>query len=659
MKNLSSTLLEAQKSDSRLPYVKVEVVERVGGVTRLIWSRLYTGSEPDFYHAAAMPDDGSLVRLRVDPNTHNLYRQRVTSPGPESDFSSWTLWSNSTCAVALASYGQYVTCLRVNEGGWAYESHSSDYGQNWSDWRYFDLGSSPAANVRVAVAYKNSTTILFLFAAVGTLYRRLREGDDWGSWAAWTNSLSSISGVSVVYQGDWNVIVSGQDSSNNYKVCTCVYGDGYSAPLGTWSPLAELTLSSAGSGVEFHYPYLAFPDIFRAFFVEKYEGPDVYSRPLWSHSLATADFISNLWREPVPFNLSSSHGVAITHHGSYVWLSNALGVWRAPLSPAAVELTDDVIEITAVTEPFSGRVAVVLRNDDGRYKEPGSGEYAPIKEGSKLLVYPGYRTTVGAEFSLDTAYWIEGWEYVSAAGRSYFVLHGRDGWWLLDHWRARRQFTWAQGEKNIFQLLSFLLARVGLEVYAFSTSGAMVNQYPTFTIHPRESGATAVRRLLEMVPDVLFFLSDSSYVKNPLPDEDSSYSYGTDHAILEARYTSGAQEINRVQVYGDGIMSERFAWDEIARIYDRLGQVHDLNLDALAQAEARGDAKLREEAIAAKGGGILVPLNCGQDLYDVVEITDERAGLSSVRRRVVGMTLRYSTSGRESRYEQKLRLGGV
>ena len=36
MRNLSSTLIHAQRSGSRLPYVKAEIVERVGGVTRLI-----------------------------------------------------------------------------------------------------------------------------------------------------------------------------------------------------------------------------------------------------------------------------------------------------------------------------------------------------------------------------------------------------------------------------------------------------------------------------------------------------------------------------------------------------------------------------------------------------------------------------------------------
>jgi len=660
VRSLSSTLIQAQKSGARLPYVKVGVVERVGGVTRLIWSRLYTGSEPDFYHAATMPGDGSLLRARVDPNSYILYLQRVADPSPDSDFSSW----NNVCSVstssgiAFARSGAKVLLFYVGtDETTIYVRESNDNGASFGS--ATSVVTAPSTVGWLAADFNSQGDVALFYSVGGTIYAIKRTNGDWGSPSAWSNSVSAVTGLACVYHGDWNVMLSGQDSSSNYKVWTCVYGDGYSASPGTWSSLAELTISSAGSGVEFHCPYLAFPDVFRAFFVEKYTGTESYIRPFWSHSLATADFISNLWREPVPFNLTSTYGVAIVYHSSYVWLSTPCGVWRAPLSPASVELTDDVVEITAVTESFSGRVSVVLRNEDGRYKDIGSGDYASIKKGSELLIYPGYRTAVGAEFSLGPAYWIEGWEYISEAGRSHFVLHGRDGWWLLDRWRARRQFSWAQGDKNIFQLLSFIFARAGLEFSAFSTSDALVNQYPAFTIHPRESGATAVRRLLEMAPDVLFFVSDCGYIKNPTPDEQSAYSYGSDHAVLEGRYASSAQGINRVQVYGDGIMSEKFDWDELVKVYDRLGQVHDLNLDTLAKAEARGDAELREQKMAAKGAEILVPTNCGQDLYDVIESNDERAGLTSVKRRVMGITMRYSTSGREARYDQRLRLGGV
>ncbi|MFQ5925274.1 MAG: hypothetical protein ACE5IE_04700, partial [Dehalococcoidia bacterium] len=630
MRNLSSTLLQAQRSSARLPYIKVEVVERVGGVTRLSWSRLYTGSEGDFYHAATMPGDGSLLRARVDPNSYLLYLQRVANPGPASNFGSWTgiATVSSVSGIALSSSGSTVLLFYVaTDQSTIYARESNDNGASFGS--AIAVVTAPSAVGWLAADFGSGGVVTLFYSLGGTVYAIRRSTGSWGSPAAWTNSASAITGLACVYMGDWNIMVTGQDSTNNYKVWTCVYGDGYSASPGTWSSLAELTLSSAGSGVEFHCPYLTFPDVFRAFFVERYTGTDSYSRPFWSHSLATADFISNLWREPVPFDLSSSYGMAIAYWGSYVWLSIPFGVWQAPLSPASVTLTEDVTELTSSIEPNSGKVTVVLRNDDGRYGQIGSGDYAAIKEGSELLVSPGYRTTAAAEFSSGPSYWIEGWDYTSQGGRSQFLIQGGDGWWLLDRWRARRQFSWAQGEKNVFQLLSFLFARAGLEFSAFSTSSALVNQYPAFTIHPRESGATAVRRLLDMVPDVLFFVGDHGYVKNPSPNEVSAYSYGSDHAILEARYSSGAQSINRVQVYGDGIMSERFDWEEIAKVYDRLGQVHDLNLDTLTKAEERGDAELREEKMRAMGGEILVPTNCGQDLYDVIDISDERAGLTS------------------------------
>jgi hypothetical protein len=76
-------------------------------------------------------------------------------------------------------------------------------------------------------------------------------------------------------------------------------------------------------------------------------------------------------------------------------------------------------------------------------------------------------------------------------------------------------------------------------------------------------------------------------------------------------------------------------------------------------AEERADALQRKVALGEEGGEVLVPVNCGQELYDVVSITDAAAGLSTARRRVLGMTLRYSADRRSPAYEQRLRLGAV
>ena len=137
-----------------------------------------------------------------------------------------------------------------------------------------------------------------------------------------------------------------------------------------------------------------------------------------------------------------------------------------------------------------------------------------------------------------------------------------------------------------------------------------------------------------------------------------AYSYGVDHALLRGRYLASVAETNRAQVFGDGVFAERLDWPGVEAAYDRLAQVHDLNLTTVAQAEDRGDAVLRKAALTAEDGEIAAPVNCGQELYDVIEVTDAGAGLSAAKRRVLGIELHYST-GAKAAYEQRLGLGGV
>jgi len=576
---------------------------------------------------------------------------------------TWGDWGSEetpyldTYAVALCSREAEVLAFRIGADDHLYRCESSDNGASWGSW--IDMGAitGTASNFRVAACHKGNGDAIVLYSDGAILYRRRRISGSWESAVEWTNSLQSISGISVFYEGDWNTIITGVDPSGQKGVWTCVYGDGYSQSPGVWSALAELTIASAGSNVEFLFPSLSFPDVFRAFFIEKYSGVSSYSRPSWSHSLASADFISNLWREPVPFDLYSSYGLALAYHGSYAWLSAPFAVWRAPFSLSAVDVSEDVIALNFSAEPFSGKARLELRNDDGRYGNIGTDSYAAICQGSEVSISPGYRTSAGIEVSSGPAYWIEGWEYISKGAQAVFVLHAADGWRLLGHWRARRQFSWSAGSKNVFQLLAFIFARAGLEFSAFSNSEEMVNHYPAFAIHPGESGASAVRQLLEVVPDVLFFRRHYGYIVNPKASDSSRYSYGVDHALWQGQYSQLSPEIDRVQVFGAGVLSEGFDWSGMAKVYDRLYQIHDLNLDSAEKAQKRAQAELRRQEIAASAGEILVPPNCGQELYDVIDVADSRAGLDGERRRVLGLTLRYSAA--EGRYEQRLELGGV
>lgn len=623
---------------------------------------LYSNSDIGFKNAVSSIDELYVESQAWAGSEKHIMDAMIIRKYAEPE-PTWGDWGSeetpeiSTYAVALTSREAEVIVFAIGADDHLYRCESSDNGASWGSW--IDMGAitGTASNFRVAACHKSNGDAIVLYANGTILYRRRRISGSWESAVEWTNSLQSISGISVFYEGDWNTIVTGVDPSGQKGVWTCVYGDGYSQSPGVWSALAELTIASAGSNVEFLFPSLSFPDVFRTFFIEKYTAVSAYSRPLWSHSLASAEFISNLWREPVPFDLYSSYGLALTYHGSHAWLSAPFAVWRAPFSLSAVDVSEDVIALNFSAEPFSGKARLELRNDDGRYGNIGTGSYAAICQGSEVAISPGYRTSAGIEVSSCLAYWIEGWEYISKGAQAVFVLHAADGWRLLEHWKARRQFSWSAGSKNVFQLLAFIFARAGLEFSAFSNSEEMVNHYPAFAIHPGESGASAVRQLLEMVPDVLFFRGHYGYIVNPEAGDSSSYSYGVDHALWQGRYSQRSPEIDRVQVFGDGVLSEGFDWSGMAKVYDRLYQIHDLNLDSAEKAQKRAQAELRRQEIAASAGEVLVPPNCGQELYDVIEVTDSRAGLDGEKRRVLGLTLRYSAA--EGRYEQRLELGGV
>ncbi len=188
-----------------------------------------------------------------------------------------------------------------------------------------------------------------------------------------------------------------------------------------------------------------------------------------------------------------------------------------------------------------------------------------------------------------------------------------------------------------------------------SQSTVATGFYPDFTIHPGDNGRSTISRLLSFIPDILFLEGNTAYLINPLDTDPSIYSYGSGHDILEGRYRTGGWKHNRLRIEGPGILTESFAWDEIKKQGDILELIEDLNLTTTARAEDRGDAILRKTEIEHLSGFIRVPVNCGQQLYDVIEITDPGVGLTAAKKRVLGIALSYLP--KKAEYEQKLILG--
>lgn len=667
MRSLSPTLLAAQKEASRLPYVQIIARNKIAGVVRLDWSRLYTATEPDYFHALAIPGDGSLIRARITPpvDGRKLYRQRVTNPGPSSDFSQWIYLNQyNAVIVAASSLGAEVSIFWIKSDRGIYQLKSTDHGASWGTPELIDY-SPTTAIFGIATSYKPNGDIGLFFAAQVTLYAKKRVNNSWQSKVAWDKTTGDLSGVGAGYDGDFHLLLTGKDTGGNFKLWSLIYGDGGELPAGTWSALKEFAQAPAGGQFEYRQVFLAKPDTYRLFFVEKFTGTEAASRPFWSHAVPEAKFSDNLWREPVPFNLASDYGLAIAHHGGYGWLSNPNGVWRAKLTEESRDLTNDVLSLRQEFTQDAGRLTIELDNSNERYHTPGEGELKALDLGCQIEFSPGYVTTQGSEVSPGLAFWLNSYEHTSSGGKASLILYTVDGWSLIKGWQARHQFRWnkASNEMSVKDILAFILGRCGLKLEIKSQSPVLGSYYPDFTIHPGNQGDVVINKLLSFIPDVLFLEGGRACVVNPLASDGPVYSYGLDHPVLEGRYRRNAGESNRIQVEGnnpvsgEAIITDSFSWSEIDKLYDRLKRLEDKNLASVSQTKERGEAYLRQAEIASTSGLIRIPPNCGEELYDVISLTDERAGLDSVPRRVIGIILVYNRLRGD--YEESLLLGRV
>ena len=465
-----------------------------------------------------------------------------------------------------------------------------------------------------------------------------RTRDRWNTPASWPQSsyVRQITGIACAYGTDWNVVVCGATSTGSSRVWTMVYGDGTENARGYWSSITSITRADSGSNVSFSHPYLAKADTFRLVFKESYSGSDAYGRAFWTFTPQSSSFLTARWREPVPFDADPYAGVAITGNSGSLWLSTSSQVWLAT-GPSRRTVSGDVLEANLVESANGGKATLVLRNDHGRYKGAGFEGTSPLAPGARVRFNPGYITSRGVEHSPGPAYWIRALEHRSGGGKAQLALYLEDGWTLLERWRARYQHNWIKGYTFVKDIVEFILARAGLDLEVLSSSDVFRQQRPAFTIHPNATAAAAVKRLMSTVPDVLFFRSGSPAVKQLNSADAASYFYGADHPIIRGRYLFEAQRYNRIQTYGLNTVREAIDWNAVAMVGDRLLQVYDINQETSDSAMSRSNNLLAKERASTPAGFLEAPVNCGLELFDVVNVTDPSAGLNGARRRVTGL----------------------
>lgn len=662
MRTLTATLTAAMKAPSRVPVLKLQAHNKTCGVERFTFTRLYTGNEPDVPHGAVITGDGSLVRARVSAGT--IWVNKVASPGPVSDFTWWVNTGIATAhPIAVTGYGSVVDVFYIQSApAEVRRQRSIDNGSSWFDTPVLAL-APPAllASSRIAAAYAADGTIVvfYIFGTSSAVYWTWWDGAAWTAWA-----LGSVGGASVIQEiatcgpsnsNDWPLALAGTDAPANPRLWRSAFNFAGS----TFADAQEAAAYPAGSGYIPKRPYLAEIDgVDHLWFLESFTGVSAYSRVFHARTPPGGNFWAIPSTEPDPFDHTCTEGLAPAVATDYVWLCKPGGVWRSVRTVALADLSSDVLRLCMDEDAQGGRIVAELDNSAGKYATPGTGSLAALTPGCELRLGLGYHTTAGDEyvwthyFQVDTLAHVlspsGGTRSVAPAASALLVIEGSLPRTRLGRWSARGPLRWnagiSPGLHDVFEILQQLFARAGIYL-GIKTISAIADAFqPDFTIYPGQHGDSAAELLYPQAAD---------------PADYSGY--GTTHAILSGRHETPAPQVTRIRAEGRAagapVLADSFDFPGIEKVGARLAYVFDVNVDSAADALDRGTAYLSEARIAAAGGSITVPANPGQQLYDVVTVTDSRAGLSAAKRRIVGLCLSYDAP--KNLYAHTLALGGA
>ncbi|MEI7924857.1 MAG: hypothetical protein WCI61_01525, partial [Chloroflexota bacterium] len=496
-----------------------------------------------------------------------------------------------------------------------------------------------------------------LWATGGVVYSSRRTGlGAWSAAAAWSNALASVSAIAMTDASDYAVLVSGATSTGLAGVWTTRLGSGLGAPPGVWLPLTEVAAAGAGTNVTYLATGAGTAGASRLAFVEVFAGTGAYSRVQLAHAIAGSAFDDQMWRSPEPTTLVNAYGAGFAGGGDHGYLCTPSGVWHAPSDAPSTDISADVIEARLDEDARTSRLRVRLRNDDARYAI-GSAPSALVP-GGELSFEPGYVTSEGAEYAFGRRYWITGVRRVRTSGAAIVEVEAEGVWNALAEWRAPRQVVWAAGASSAYAVLREIARRAGLFLLASSQSAESLNVTPAYTVRAGERGDHAFARLLDRLPDdvraqgTYLVLTESSDV------EAARCAYGTAHAIASLRAVDERREAGWARVFGAGLFAEAVDPNAIGSGAGAAIIVDD-NLTSTARAIARASAVLRRAVLDGDAGELVALPHAGQEVGDVIEVTEPTAGLDAAPYRVTSVRFDYALAGRGATAVMTLGLGEV
>ena len=132
------------------------------------------------------------------------------------------------------------------------------------------------------------------------------------------------------------------------------------------------------------------------------------------------------------------------------------------------------------------------------------------------------------------------------------------------------------------------------------------------------------------------------------------------HAILEAMFAEDTQRFNRIYAIGrdsDGayVYGTDKSQAEINLVGERLDFYLDLSIPSTSEAGDVAEVIQEKQRLSQASGYIVIPPNCGAEIWDVITVTDAGCAQDQQAYRIVGY--RFDYEPRRKLYEHKLLLG--
>lgn len=558
--------------------------------------------------------------------------------------------------MACAAKGARVAVVYVDAAGTGIKLREST--DNGATYASEVAVTTAAASVNdLAVAYKNSGGDLAIAWAAGTSIAIIkRVSGSFGSASTASPGFSSLNGIAMAYGFDWDMVVTGVEATTlKPSLWTIVYGDGNDVPVNTWDTLLAQQQAESDAQVTYKAPSIVFTDTYRIAFVESdaFTGGATRVYRTWLHPALLYAGGAFALRTPVPVNYGGAEGLAVaadTGGSGYVYETAPDAVYRASQSQALMTLTANVLGVEIDERGGSTSGHIDLDNSGGAY----AGPPAPIAIGNLVAVSWGYRTASGLQASRMQDLWIAGYERRRSGGVSVLRLHVEGAWEAL-----RRNVQRAQVVHTSDSYLTVLIrafSRAGLQLSSSGVSSRATSVTPKFTVATGTSGFEAVRQALAFLADRIRPRPlASAQITEPLASAASDYTFGTDHPLRDVRLLSDPPAVSEAQAFGSGAFGEAIDYASAAAGIGVRVQQRDVTSATGSAAAATAAAHLRQRALDAPAGRIIVPPHSGLELLDAVELADAFISASAIKRRVAAIRWRYDRG--KAVYEQEIELG--